>query len=136
MIDQDVAERLKIIIRENGGYDKVSDLTNLNRQTLIRICTGKTDPKLSQVVAIINLSNSTINEIIYGKEHAATNESLVQFERDEMERRSVSESVSEQIMNFKKHLLEKLYSVERDVRKLQKIVDSQSEVIEQLNSKK
>lgn len=75
-----VSERLKSIIKEHGGYDKVSEKIGINRQTLIRIATGKTDPKLSQVIKIAELSKFTLDELIY-EEFAPFLKDIAQSER-------------------------------------------------------
>jgi DNA-binding XRE family transcriptional regulator len=132
MIDLDVAEKLKAIIKERGGYDKVSEITGINRQTLIRICTGKTDPKFSNVVDIISLSSITLDELVHGKEIATTLDGLIKYERERQDSRDQHEF----LMMFKNKLMNRIYSVEGEVRQLQEMLHVQSKELNELKKSK
>ncbi|ENI4488575.1 helix-turn-helix transcriptional regulator [Vibrio fluvialis] len=76
-----IAERLKTIIKSQGGYDKVAEKIDVNRQTLIRVATGKTDPKLSLVMKIVGISGHTLDEVLY-EEFAIPLKQLKEAERE------------------------------------------------------
>lgn len=89
---KEVSERLKSIIKEHGGYDKVSEKIGINRQTLIRIATGKTDPKLSQVIKIAELSQYSLDELIY-EENAPFMKELIATERASAKETDIHEAM-------------------------------------------
>lgn len=62
-----VSERLRTVILTNGGYEKMSHLTGINSRTLKRAALGDTDPKLSIVVAISEVSGVSLSELVLGE---------------------------------------------------------------------
>lgn len=61
-----IADRIKQSIIDNGGYQKISDITGISKSTLVRTASGQTEPKLVDVMAIAKATNSTLNYIAYG----------------------------------------------------------------------
>ncbi|EPE2650656.1 helix-turn-helix domain-containing protein [Vibrio fluvialis] len=61
-----VAERIKLAIRDAGGYEHISEITGISLSTLKRIATGKTDPKFKDVVAITEATEAPLLYIAYG----------------------------------------------------------------------
>jgi transcriptional regulator with XRE-family HTH domain len=63
-----IASRLQHIITNNGGYQRISDETGISVSTLVRMATGKTSPKLIDIIEIVDKTNSTLSYIAYGFE--------------------------------------------------------------------
>ena len=75
MIDPKQVQRLKSAILNKGTYEEISELTEISVSTLKRICAGKTDPKLSDIIKISNITEKSMDWICYGdaidqKQHA------------------------------------------------------------------
>ncbi|HHP0486043.1 TPA: helix-turn-helix domain-containing protein [Vibrio harveyi] len=66
MNEKKIATRLKKAILERGGYEKVSELTNLSVSTLKRCANGQTEPKFSTVAKIAEVTRKNIGFIAYG----------------------------------------------------------------------
>ncbi|MGR6834079.1 hypothetical protein [Aliivibrio wodanis] len=64
--EKKIAERLKKAILERGGYEKISELTNLSVSTLKRCANGQTEPKFSTVAKISGATRKNIGFIAYG----------------------------------------------------------------------
>lgn len=62
----EISERIKAVIRKQGGYDAVSKITNINRQALIRIATGKSEPKFNQMISISETCDISLEELAHG----------------------------------------------------------------------
>lgn len=65
MPDQDIAERIRETIKIRGGYERISEQTGINVRTLTRIATGKTEPKLKDVIAISQVTGRSIHYFVY-----------------------------------------------------------------------
>ncbi|MEZ8340444.1 helix-turn-helix domain-containing protein, partial [Vibrio cyclitrophicus] len=52
MADQVRAERIKKILLKNGTYEEMAERTKIGSRTLLRIATGKTEPKFSDIIEI------------------------------------------------------------------------------------
>ncbi|MFA1572052.1 helix-turn-helix domain-containing protein [Vibrio tasmaniensis 1F-187] len=61
------AERFHAAIKENGGYEEISQKTGISVSTLVRIAKGKTEPKLRDAVSISEVTNTSLNYIVYGE---------------------------------------------------------------------
>lgn len=61
------AERFHAAIKENGGYEEISNKTGISVSTLVRIAKGKTEPKLKDAVSISEVTNTSLNYIVYGE---------------------------------------------------------------------
>jgi transcriptional regulator with XRE-family HTH domain len=102
----DKAERLHSAIKEHGGYDEISHITGISVSTLVRIAKGKTEPKLRDVVAISEATNTSLNYIVYGKKET----SLLDDGADELVKAmtKISEKIfKERIENLKSEDKEK-----------------------------
>lgn len=75
MADMGIAERLKSAILNKGTYEEMSEMTGISVSTLVRISSGKTEPKLSDIIKISNVTERSMDWICYGeamdqKQHA------------------------------------------------------------------
>ncbi len=59
-------ERVKHAIKDNGGYDLISEYTNISVSTLKRIAAGKTEPKFKDIVSIAEATRTPIMFLTYG----------------------------------------------------------------------
>ncbi|BCK31595.1 hypothetical protein VCSRO96_1347 [Vibrio cholerae] len=66
MPNQEIALRIKEIIKDYGGYEKMSEKIGVHTQTLLRIAGGKTEPKLKDVVSIAEATGVKLDYIVYG----------------------------------------------------------------------
>ncbi|EAO7011060.1 helix-turn-helix domain-containing protein [Escherichia coli] len=60
------AERIKKAILNTSTYEDISDKTGISVSTLVRISSGKTEPKFSDIIQIAKVTGVDINEIAYG----------------------------------------------------------------------
>ncbi|EMD1174378.1 helix-turn-helix transcriptional regulator [Vibrio harveyi] len=63
-----IAARIQHAISSNGGYQKISDSTGISVSTLVRMATGKTSPKLTDIIEISLVCNCSLNYIAHGIE--------------------------------------------------------------------
>lgn len=61
------AERIKKAILTNGTYEEIADKTGIGSRTLLRIATGKTEPKFCDVITIAKTTNTPLEWIAYGQ---------------------------------------------------------------------
>ncbi|SHO54497.1 hypothetical protein VQ7734_00211 [Vibrio quintilis] len=122
MIDPEMAERIRLIIREKGGYDQFSELTQINRQTLLRIATAKTEPKIGQVMAIATESGVDIKDIVYGKE---TNDFLQSLHESE-DRSDFYSAIS----SLRKKMSDKMAQIELEQVEIQRDYDKRLQHLE------
>ena len=66
MADTNRAERFKTAVLDSGTYEEIAEKTGISISTLVRICSGKTDPKLSDAITIAKVTGQNLNDIIYG----------------------------------------------------------------------
>lgn len=66
MPNQEIALRIKEIIKDYGGYEKMSERIGIHTQTLLRIAGGKTEPKLKDVISISEATGIKLDYIVYG----------------------------------------------------------------------
>lgn len=62
----EIAERIKEAITDNGGYGAISEKTGISQSTLVRMASGKTDPKLKDVMKVAHAANIPLHYIAYG----------------------------------------------------------------------
>jgi len=62
----DLADRLRITITNNGGYEKVSQQTGISVSTLKRSASGRTEPKFKDVMAIAECTGTSVAYLAYG----------------------------------------------------------------------
>lgn len=67
MADKSRAERFKAAILTTGTYEEVAEKSNVSVSTLVRIASGKTDPKLSDAVSIAKVTGQNLNDLVYGE---------------------------------------------------------------------
>lgn len=60
------AERIKKAILNTSTYEDISDKTGISVSTLVRIASGKTEPKFSDIIQIAKVTGVDLNEIAYG----------------------------------------------------------------------
>ncbi|ECD3684873.1 helix-turn-helix transcriptional regulator [Salmonella enterica] len=60
------AERIKKAILNTSTYEDISDKTGISVSTLVRISSGKTEPKFSDIIQIAKVTGVDINEIAHG----------------------------------------------------------------------
>jgi hypothetical protein len=61
-----LSERIKFAIKDNGGYDYISEITEISVSTLKRIAAGKTEPKFKDVVNIAEATRTPLMYLTYG----------------------------------------------------------------------
>ncbi len=61
-----LSERIKFAIKDNGGYDYISEITEISVSTLKRIAAGKTEPKFRDVVNIADATRTPLMYLTYG----------------------------------------------------------------------
>ncbi|MBD1564466.1 helix-turn-helix domain-containing protein [Vibrio sp. S12_S33] len=79
MLDPKQIQRFKSAILKRGTYEEVSELTEISVSTLKRICAGKTDPKLSDVIKIAKITNENLNDLVYGETREQQIEAVKSF---------------------------------------------------------
>ncbi|UFN72784.1 helix-turn-helix domain-containing protein (plasmid) [Vibrio alginolyticus] len=66
MAEKDIATRLKDAILQFGTYEKVAELTDISVSSLKRFSSGKTSPKIEDVIKICAITNTSLQEIAFG----------------------------------------------------------------------
>ncbi|HDZ8915904.1 TPA: helix-turn-helix transcriptional regulator [Aeromonas hydrophila] len=66
MADKLRAERIKQAILESGTYEEVAFKTGISVSTLVRITSGKTEPKLKDIADIAKLSGASLDWLVFG----------------------------------------------------------------------
>ncbi|WP_429078846.1 helix-turn-helix domain-containing protein [Aeromonas veronii] len=75
MADKKRAERIKQAILKSGTYEEVAAKTGISVSTLVRITSGKTEPKVKDIADIAKLSGSSADWILFGDVVDIKNES-------------------------------------------------------------
>lgn len=65
MSSRDRADRYKAAILKRG-YENMASITGISKATLVRIASGKTEPKISQVAVIAAASDTCIEMLYFG----------------------------------------------------------------------
>lgn len=60
------AERIKNVILENSTYEELAEKTGISVSTLVRIASGKTEPKFSDIIKIEMVTGVDLNELAHG----------------------------------------------------------------------
>lgn len=60
------AERIKNVILENSTYEELAEKTGISVNTLVRIASGKTEPKFSDIIKIAMVTGVDLNELAHG----------------------------------------------------------------------
>ncbi|EEN7453837.1 helix-turn-helix transcriptional regulator [Salmonella enterica] len=60
------AERIKNVILENSTYEELAEKTGISVSTLVRIASGKTEPKFSDIIKIAMVTGVDLNELTHG----------------------------------------------------------------------
>lgn len=60
------AERIKKTILEYSTYEDVAEKTGISISTLVRISSGKTEPKFSDVILISKVTGADLDILAYG----------------------------------------------------------------------
>ncbi len=108
MSETAIAQRINEAITQNGGYQKISEITGISVSTLVRAAKGKTEPKLKDVMLISTATGVSLNKIAYGKEDGSTMEKyMAEIAKGLM-------TVNESMMS------EKLAKLEKKIEKLEK----------------
>lgn len=71
MSEEAIAKRINEAITQNGGYQKISDITGISVSTLVRAAKGKTEPKLKDVMLISSATGVPLSKIAYGEDQAS-----------------------------------------------------------------
>lgn len=66
MADKQRAERIKQAILQSGTYEEVAAKTGISVSTLVRITSGKTEPKVKDIADIAKLSGVSADWILFG----------------------------------------------------------------------
>lgn len=60
------AEIIKNVILENSTYEELAEKTGISVSTLVRIASGKTEPKFSDIIKIAMVTGVDLNELAHG----------------------------------------------------------------------
>lgn len=60
------AKRIKNAILNSSTYEDVSNKTGISVSTLVRISSGKTEPKFSDIIKIARVTGVDLNELAHG----------------------------------------------------------------------
>ncbi|HBB1519558.1 TPA: helix-turn-helix transcriptional regulator [Escherichia coli] len=60
------AERIQNVILENSTYEELAEKTGISVSTLVRIASGKTEPKFSDIIKIAMVTGVDLNELAHG----------------------------------------------------------------------
>jgi transcriptional regulator with XRE-family HTH domain len=60
------AERIKNVILENSTYEELAEKTGISVSTLVRIASGKAEPKFSDIIKIAMVTGVDLNELAHG----------------------------------------------------------------------
>lgn len=60
------AKRIKKVILEHSTYEELSEKTGISVSTLVRIASGKTEPKFSDIIKIAMVTGVDLNELAHG----------------------------------------------------------------------
>lgn len=66
MADKQRAERIKKVILEHSTYEELAEKTGISVSTLVRIASGKTEPKFSDIIQIAKITGADLNTLAYG----------------------------------------------------------------------
>lgn len=66
MADELRAFRIKNAILSSGTYEEIAEKTGINSRTLVRIATGKTEPKFSDIIEISKVTNVSLHRLGFG----------------------------------------------------------------------
>ena len=66
MADKQRAERIKKVILEHSTYEELAEKTGISVSTLVRIASGKTEPKFSDIIKIAMVTGVDLNELAHG----------------------------------------------------------------------
>ena len=59
-------ERIKQSIKNNGGYESISDITGINSRTLKRMASGETEPKFKDIIALSQATGLSCDYFAFG----------------------------------------------------------------------
>ncbi|ECL7477801.1 MULTISPECIES: helix-turn-helix domain-containing protein [Enterobacterales] len=60
------AKRIKKVILEHSTYEELAEKTGISVRTLVRIASGKTEPKFSDIIKIAMVTGVDLNELAHG----------------------------------------------------------------------
>lgn len=60
------AKRIKKVILEHSTYEELAEKTGISVSTLVRIASGKTEPKFSDIIKIAMVTGVDLNELAHG----------------------------------------------------------------------
>ncbi len=60
------AKRIKKVILEHSTYEELAEKTGISVRTLVRIASGKTEPKFSDIIKIAMVTGVDLNELCLG----------------------------------------------------------------------
>ncbi|HHY0813580.1 TPA: helix-turn-helix domain-containing protein, partial [Klebsiella pneumoniae] len=60
MADKQRAERIKKVILEHSTYEELAEKTGISVSTLVRIASGKTEPKFSDIIQIAKITGADL----------------------------------------------------------------------------
>lgn len=59
-------KRIKKVILEHSTYEELAEKTGISVSTLVRIASGKTEPKFSDIIKIAMVTGVDLNELAHG----------------------------------------------------------------------
>lgn len=57
---------IKKVILEHSTYEELAEKTGISVSTLVRIASGKTEPKFSDIIQIAKITGADLNTLAYG----------------------------------------------------------------------
>lgn len=74
MTDIKRAERIKKTLLSNGTYDEMAERTGIGAKTLLRMATGKTEPKFADIIEIAKVTGTSLDWIAHGDLYQSKNQ--------------------------------------------------------------
>ncbi|OEE72383.1 helix-turn-helix domain-containing protein [Vibrio ordalii] len=126
MTDTYRAERIKEAILTNGTYEEIADKTGIGSRTLLRIATGKTEPKFSDVITIAKTTNTPLEWIAYGQMKDIEVDAVKSFEQTlNGSDKKTDEAYRTIIWNLSKLYKEDIQSLDIQIQALSKYRENQ-----------
>ncbi len=116
MADEQRAERIKEAILSAGTYEQVALKTGISVSTLVRITSGKTEPKFKDIADVAKLSGASLDFLAFGDADSIKNNITSGFsDKHDQETVSALKLVINNLQHLKK---EDIQAISRQVQAL------------------